>query len=231
MKIAVLTDTDIQDIIKKVDHRLRKNCAGLLELFDSNPANSEEIAVGDSNPCVKFVHRAVAEFLDQQKAIDSEFSSALSDTAFDTDISLILGLLMMLKRSPVCSTSYTHRWDCIERIMHLARICEGSRPSEVEALLDELDCTMLQLSKVQCIDKHTMWVTEVISKSPGTWVNRFPWDIRHLGSHIGIHHADELDKCETLTHGSFLSFAIANGLADYAITKIRQSKALLKSAE
>lgn len=231
LKIAVLNETDMQDIIHKVDHRLRKNCAGLLELLESNSATNGETAGSDPDPCVKFVHRSVAEFLDQQRSVDSEFLNALTDTAFDTDISLISGFLMMLKRSPVCRISYAHRWDYIERIMHLARKCEVSNPGQVEALLDELDHTMLQLSIVQCAGKSSIWATEVLRKSPGTWVNTFPWDIQHLGRDMGVYIDDESKERETLTHGSFLSFAVANGLANYAITKIRRSKALLESTE
>lgn len=212
-----LDSRESDDIIFKVDQRLRSHCAGLLEMKRLPPSNMPFSLLGSSNDSqenaalsdmeVSFLHRCVAEFLDKEE-MWSDFSRAAT-TNFNIDLSLMKGYLMKLKTTQ--SKVISSHWEYVERILRLSQLVEVQIPSVVERLLDEVERIMTSIPRI--------WDGHVEHSLIGEhWTDHFPWDHVNFGEKVIGTWETPLPK-----YGNFLSFAIENGLEKYVITKLNQS--------
>lgn len=189
-----LDSEESEDIISKVDQRLRTHCAGLLEMKQL-PLETSSIPRKDDNDFhegkspsdleVCFLHRSVAQFLDKPE-VWSEFSQMTTD--FNIDLSFLKGYLVNLKTAPSKIITW-HEWEYIERIMRLSGHAEVQIPASVESLLDEVDKKMVTMTKTW--DSYNN--EEVVLKCH--WTDYFSWDRRHhLDRNVLPHRRDVMHE-------------------------------------
>ncbi|KAI9868493.1 MAG: hypothetical protein M1813_005937 [Trichoglossum hirsutum] len=213
-----LTATEKELRLKETEGRLRSRCAGLIELrFSANSfdvldeTQQASVQQEPDDAEVQFLHKSVADFL-AKPDVWEEILATTRDTDFDANVYLLRSVILQIKTWSPRRGDYEYLnpvLRLVDHAMELARRAETSTGRAEEKLLDELDSALAVHCKAVLAEESS------------------EWDIfrnHHLdSSSADIHWSDLLPEYHVRPapwHGSFLSFAVRNGLVLYVQAKL-----------
>jgi hypothetical protein len=133
----LLSEVEVQERVRRIDHRLRICCAGILELSSSD---TKEMLQELGNMRVEYIHRTARDFFDMPET-RAKILKATENTGFEPHVALFRSNILLLKTCAL-TTSLQWGWDCgafPEYTMELARTIESTTGQSSIELLDELD--------------------------------------------------------------------------------------------
>lgn len=223
-----LLKTEHMDIVERIDHLLRRHCAGLLELKYRAPKTGsrektqhEHTGSSLEDPEVVFLHKSVVEFLERADAESDLLPMIMSSNHFEACVSLVSCLLYKIKVHPLANTNWHYKWSLVLRIMHAAAFAEMVDLEATKRLLENLDYTMKQMFlEIERTPRNATINTE---KGVGHWSSYCPW--AQANWYPARQRRDQdLPRGETM-----LSFVIENGLERFPLDKLSRFEVYGKS--
>lgn len=110
-EIAPIQESYMLEKRAEVEARLRSRCAGLIELQSpmTKPSDDsqDQLAIfwTDLNPPVQFLHKSVADFLEDSD-VWSEMVAPTKGTIFDPNVSILQSMVMSIKSFPCNKSSF-----------------------------------------------------------------------------------------------------------------------------